>query len=151
MDIKVSILDINGQTHKAEGGLIWKNLTGSHIPIYCRLYGCSPLPCSPPPAAASAAPRRGERVFVGQRRGGRGPGLAKDPKEAPGPRLDGVGVHSDSNGYGSDIEEGVCSERRRGAKKPHHGLQVDITTSRPNGWFISPLHAAHFIMVAVSQ
>lgn len=62
-------------------------------------------------------------------REGTWPGQAKELKEAPGPRLDGVGVHSDSNGYGSDIEEGVCSERRRGAKKPHHGLQVrhDIT------------------------
>lgn len=83
------------------------------------------------------------RVFVGHRRGGRGPGLAKDPKEAPGPRLDGVGVHSDSNGYGSDIEEGVCSERRRGAEKPHHGLQVDITTSRPKGCFHQPSHVLY--------
>lgn len=57
-------------------------------------------------------------------RGGRGPGLGTDPEEAPGPPLDGVGLRSDSNGYGSDIEKGVCSERRRGAKKPHHGLQV---------------------------
>lgn len=64
-------------------------------------------------------------MFVGHRaRGGRGPGLGTDPEEAPGPSLDGVGLHSNSNGYGSDIEKGVCSERRRGAKKPHHGLQV---------------------------
>lgn len=54
--------------------------------------------------------------------------MGTDPEEAPGPPLDGVGLHSDSNGYGSDIEKGVCSERRRGAEKPHHGLQVDITT-----------------------
>lgn len=68
-------------------------------------------------------------MFVGHRaRVGRGPGLGTDPEKAPGPPLDGVGLHSDSNGYGSDIEKGVCSERRRGAKKPHHGLQVYITT-----------------------
>lgn len=68
---------------------------------------------------------KGQRVFVGHRAlGGRGPGLGTDPEEAPGPPLDGVGLHSDSNGYGSDIEEGVCEERRRGAEKPHHGLQV---------------------------
>lgn len=68
-------------------------------------------------------------MFVGLRaHGGRGPGLGTNPEEAPGPPLDGVGLYSDSNGYGSDIEKGVCSERLRGAKKPHHGLQVYITT-----------------------
>lgn len=68
-------------------------------------------------------------MFVGLRaRGGRGPGLGTNPEEAPGPPLDGVGLYTDSNGYGSDIEKGVCSERLRGAKKPHHGLQVYITT-----------------------
>ncbi|KAF7658994.1 hypothetical protein LDENG_00004680 [Lucifuga dentata] len=71
------------------------------------------------------APRKGQRVFVGHRvREGRGPGLGTDPEKAPGPPLDGVGLCSESNGYGSDIEKGVCSKRRRGAKKPHHGLQV---------------------------
>lgn len=72
-------------------------------------------------------------MFVGHRRGGRDPGLGTDPKEAPGPWLDGVGLSSDSNGYGSDIEEGDCTERRRGTEKPHHGLQVDITTSPSSG------------------
>lgn len=68
-------------------------------------------------------------MFVGRRAlGGRGPGLDTDPEEAPGPALDGVGLHSDSDGYGSDTEKGVCKERRSGAKKPHHGLQVLITT-----------------------
>ncbi|KAF3846088.1 hypothetical protein F7725_003166 [Dissostichus mawsoni] len=50
--------------------------------------------------------------------------MGTDPEEAPGPPLDGVGLHSHSNGYGSDIEKGVCSERRFGAEKPHHCLQV---------------------------
>ncbi|KAA8585435.1 hypothetical protein FQN60_004129, partial [Etheostoma spectabile] len=68
-------------------------------------------------AAASVALRRGQRVFVGHRaRGGRGPGLDTDPEEAPGPPLDGVGLHSHSNGYGSDIEKAVCSERRFSVK-----------------------------------
>lgn len=87
-------------------------------------------------------------MFVGHRRGGRGPGLGTDPEEAPGPPLDGVGLHSDSNGYGSDIEKGVCSERRRGTKKPHHGLQVDITTPS-TGCIIckcQSLHATQFII-----
>lgn len=63
-----------------------------------------------------------------------GPGLGTEPEEAPGPPLDGVGLHSHSNGYGSDIEEGVCSERRRGAEEPHHGLQVDVTTPTSAAW-----------------
>lgn len=79
-------------------------------------------------------PREGQGVFVGHRaRGGRGPGLGTDPKEAPGPPLDGVGLHSHRNGYGSDTKKGVCSERRCGAKKPHHGLQVRITTQLSHG------------------
>lgn len=87
-------------------------------------------------------------MFVGHKaRGGRGPGLGTDPKEAPGPPLDGVGLHSDSNGYGSGIEEGVCSEHRRGAKKPHHCLQVHITTPPTCRAEVEalPMHAGHFI------
>lgn len=59
-------------------------------------------------AAASAAPRRGQRALGGRRaREGSGPGLGADPEEAAGPPLDGVRVRSDSNGYGFDIQEGV--------------------------------------------
>lgn len=73
---------------------------------------------------------KGQRVFVGHRaRGGRGPGLGTNHEEATGPPLDGVRLHSDSNGYGSDTEEGLCEERRRGAKEPHHGLQVHHDTA----------------------
>ncbi|MED6291703.1 hypothetical protein CHARACLAT_026278, partial [Characodon lateralis] len=52
------------------------------------------------------------------------PAWVRIPKRSRvGSPLDGVRLRSDSNGYGSDIEEGVCSERRGGAKEPHHGLQ----------------------------
>lgn len=125
MEIKVSLFDNqHSKTQMNEGDFISKVLTGTYT--FSHLW--SSLFCPPPPpaaAAASVAPRRGQRVFVGHRaRGGRGPGLGTDPEEAPGPPLDGVGLHSHSNGYGSDIEKAVCSERRCGAKKPHHGLQV---------------------------
>lgn len=85
---------------------------------------------SPPPPWAAAASGGGGGCLSDTGADGRGPGLGTEPEEAPRPPLDGVGLHSHSNGYGSDTEEGVYSERRRGAEEPHHGLQVDITTPR---------------------
>lgn len=102
----------NNVASKYRERLVWPNA------------GESPLAQLQHPAAAAAVRRTQERKEG--RKGG--PGLGTEPEEAPRPPLDGVGLHSHSNGYGSDTEEGVYSERRSGAEEPHHGLQVDITT-----------------------
>lgn len=114
----------------SNGDFILKGLTGFWLfsSVWLSLRSLCPPP--PGPAAAPIVSIRGQRVFVGHR-AAEGGVLAwtRIPHKAPGPPLlYGVGQHSHSNGYGSDIKEGVCSELLRGAKKPHHGVQVDITT-----------------------